>query len=301
MSVYNGENNLNASIESILKQTFKDFEFIIIDDGSTDNSLQIISEYASFDKRIAIIQHENLGLTKSLNIGIKKAKGTYIARQDADDISEINRFELQAKYLDQHENVILVGCDYNVIGDDDKHLVTIFSSEIKSIEKKLRRTNPFCHGSIMFKRLIDGCPVHYNNYYVRSQDYDLICRMTDYGSIEILSEVLYNWRFSSTGIHVSKVNFYGETARNNYLNRLINRPELFPEPERNEILPTYSNTWLMWSLGIRYLSGYKRIDARKCFLKVLQNYNFCSKDYIKCITYIFATFLPKPFLKILRQ
>ena len=97
MTVYNEENYLKAAIESILNQTFKDFEFIIIDDGSTDKSSKIIESYK--DPRIIFYQSENRGMVYQFNFGIKQASASIIARMDADDIAEINRFELQYKFL----------------------------------------------------------------------------------------------------------------------------------------------------------------------------------------------------------
>ncbi len=108
MSVYNGEKYLREAIDSILNQTFKDFEFLIIDDGSTDSSADIIRSYTDF--RIRLIQNEkNIGLTRSLNKGLKLAKGEYIARMDVDDISLPIRFEKQVSFLDKYEDVKLVG------------------------------------------------------------------------------------------------------------------------------------------------------------------------------------------------
>ncbi len=95
MAVYNGESYLSQAIESILKQTYQDFEFIIINDGSKDHTWEIIQHYKSQDSRIISIFQENIGLTKSLNKGIQVAKGQYIVRQDADDISYLNRLNLQ--------------------------------------------------------------------------------------------------------------------------------------------------------------------------------------------------------------
>ncbi|HIP11775.1 MAG TPA: glycosyltransferase family 2 protein, partial [Arcobacter sp.] len=95
LSVYNGEKYLDEAIESILNQTYQDFEFIIINDGSTDKSLEIIEKYKKEDNRIVVISRENKGLIYSLNEGISQAKGKYIARMDADDISLATRFEEQ--------------------------------------------------------------------------------------------------------------------------------------------------------------------------------------------------------------
>jgi glycosyltransferase involved in cell wall biosynthesis len=102
MSVYNGESHLGEAVEGILKQTFTDFEFIIVDDGSTDSTWSILSEYATRDKRIVLLQNKNnIGLAQSLNKGLAMARGEYIARQDADDISLSVRFANQVEYLDK--------------------------------------------------------------------------------------------------------------------------------------------------------------------------------------------------------
>ena len=111
LSVYNGERYLRESIESILNQTFTDFEFLIINDGSTDDSRRIISSYD--DPRIQLIDNEqNIGLSQSLNKGLKLARGTYIARQDADDISEPERLAKQVSYMDRNPHIALLGSWY---------------------------------------------------------------------------------------------------------------------------------------------------------------------------------------------
>ena len=101
MSVFNGGIFLKESIESIINQSFKDLEFIIINDGSTDDSEIIIKEFAKLDSRIIQLNQKNMGLTRSLNRGIKVASGKYIARQDADDISMPNRFNKQLFWLEK--------------------------------------------------------------------------------------------------------------------------------------------------------------------------------------------------------
>src|SRR6478609_8869067 len=109
MSVYNGARYLKEAVDSILGQTFTDFEFLIVDDCSNDNSPHILKEYAEKDKRIRLIANEfNLGLTKNLNKMITESKGEYLARFDCDDVSLPNRFAAQVNYLDEHKNVALV-------------------------------------------------------------------------------------------------------------------------------------------------------------------------------------------------
>src|SRR5690349_3095432 len=99
MTVYNGQRYLSAAVESVLEQTYTNFEFVIIDDGSNDSSPAILERYAKQDCRIRILTRSNKGLTKSLNEGLQHVRGRYLARMDADDISLPNRFEKQVKYL----------------------------------------------------------------------------------------------------------------------------------------------------------------------------------------------------------
>ena len=101
MNCFNGEKYLREAIESILNQTYKDFEFLINDDGSTDQTLSIIQEYAKKDQRIVPLTQENIGLTKSLNKCICMAQGKYVARMDADDVSLPHRFETQLPWLEE--------------------------------------------------------------------------------------------------------------------------------------------------------------------------------------------------------
>ena len=179
MPVYNGEQFLDKSIKSILDQTFNNFEYIIINDGSTDDSLKIIESYE--DSRIKIINFsKNMGITAALNNGLNVAKGDYIARQDQDDISNPDRFMLQVEYLENND-VDLVDANFIFIDENDKY--------IQDYEK--RYFNPdetlshlffyeLVHASIMCKRLIF---TKYNIQYRKrpTEDYDLFIRLAKAG------------------------------------------------------------------------------------------------------------------------
>ena len=151
MSVYNGEKYLREAVNSILNQTFKDFEFIIINDGSTDGTREILESYN--DPRIILIHKGNMGLTQSLNKGIALAKGKYIARQDADDISLPERLEKQIEFLERNEKVALLGTAIEIIDEIGNYLQTIKPpTDDSSIRKGIKQNNYFCHGSVIFKR-----------------------------------------------------------------------------------------------------------------------------------------------------
>ena len=121
MSVYNAENFLSLAIESILNQTYKNFEFLIIDDGSSDKTLEIIKSYND-DRIKLVVNEENKGLAFSLNLGMKLARGKYVARMDADDISHPKRLAKQVKYLEKHSDISILGTWAQLIDEKGKHI-----------------------------------------------------------------------------------------------------------------------------------------------------------------------------------
>ena len=136
MPVFNAGDFLVAAIESILKQTYKNFEFVIVDDGSIDNSWKIISKFANKDRRIKILKNkENLGIAKTMNEAIKKAKGQFIARMDADDIALSKRLEKQVEFLLNNPDTGVLGSQMFEI--NDKNIVTAVRKE-----PSIKRTFP---------------------------------------------------------------------------------------------------------------------------------------------------------------
>ena len=133
LSVFNGEKWLKYSIESILNQSFRDFEFLIINDGSIDSTKKILEQYAKDDSRIRLIHQSNKGLTYSLNYGIKLAKGKWIARIDCDDIASPERLKRQYEFA-LRTNSLLVGCQSKLISDSGRFLGY---NKIPTSEKKL--------------------------------------------------------------------------------------------------------------------------------------------------------------------
>lgn len=199
MSVYNGERYLKEAMDSVLRQTFKDFEFIIINDGSTDNSKEIIESYK--DERIILINQKNMGLVKSLNTGILHANGKYIARQDADDVSVPDRFQKQIKFLEKRIDIVLVGSSMMVMDEASRiihtHHVLLNNAELK---QELLVRSPFAHGSVMFAREEAIAAGLYNEEGWPAEDYDLWVRLAVYGKYANINEPLYVYRENSAGI-----------------------------------------------------------------------------------------------------
>jgi glycosyltransferase involved in cell wall biosynthesis len=196
MSVYNGEKYLREAIDSILGQTFKDFEYLIIDDGSTDSSSDIIRSYT--DSRIRLIRNEkNIGLTGSLNKGLKLAKGEYIARMDADDISLPERLEREVAIAGAHPEITVVTTGFanfvNSFREDNRDSVNKGGTdEIEWIGfEDLLEGNKIFHGSVLFKRRdvldIGG----YDERLPKAQDYDLWLRVSRKVEIIKLKRILF--------------------------------------------------------------------------------------------------------------
>ncbi len=196
MSVYNGHPFLNQAIESILKQNFTDFEFIIVDDCSSDSSLKIISNYRELDSRIRIITNEqNYGPMKSANIGIKEARGEYIARIDSDDISYPKRLSSQVDFLDKNLDFGLVGSWGDIINSDNTVLRQIkMIVESDDIKNKLIKYNPFFHSAIMFrKEIVDNIGL-YDEGFRLAGDYEFYFRVIEKYKVANLPESLIAYR-----------------------------------------------------------------------------------------------------------
>ena len=178
MSVYNNEKTISASIMSILNQTYEDFEFLIIDDFSTDGSLEIIEEFQAIDSRIKIYKNkENLGLTKSLNFLIDKSSFNYIARQDGDDKSKKNRLKTQINYL---SNKNYDFCVTRAEISKTKRKIPKFSIFFPS-KLVVKYKNPFIHGSLMIKKETLLNIGSYNEKYYYAQDYKLFWDLLNQG------------------------------------------------------------------------------------------------------------------------
>jgi len=199
MGVYNDEEYVSMAIESVLQQELTDFEFIIIDDGSTDRTPDIIEGFD--DGRIRVLENEeNIGLTASLNRGLEEARGEYIARQDADDKSIIGRFRKQVNFLDSNPEIAMVGSAAKLIDESGEHLDTRRVLCQPTFEN-IYHTNRFIHGSVMMRRSVLEEVGGYDEFYRYGQDYDLWLRLAQRWKLANLSEPLYCLRLHDESVY----------------------------------------------------------------------------------------------------
>jgi glycosyltransferase involved in cell wall biosynthesis len=196
MSCYNAEDWLAEAIGSVLAQTYRNFEFILVNDGSTDNTLNLIQEYGKIDSRIKIITKDNSGLSDSLNVGIAQARGVWTARLDADDICELTRLEKQLAFVQAEPQTVLLGTDFLEIDANGSalkaHRYPAGDKELKYNLKRCLRFFP--HSSAFYRTAIVQSIGGYNKEYVNAQDWDLWLRLSENGRLACLNEPLVRIR-----------------------------------------------------------------------------------------------------------
>ncbi|WP_417238825.1 glycosyltransferase family 2 protein [Bizionia sp.] len=220
MPVYNCEAYVGEAIDSILGQSFTDFECLIIDDASTDKTVSIVKGYS--DSRIKFIRKpENTGYTNSLNYGLTIAQGEYIARMDGDDISLPERFAKQVTFMDAYPEVVACGTTYSIIGSGIIKKVPINHGDIKV---QLLQKTCFGHPTVMLRKAVfEKFKVAYNSDREPAEDYDLWVRLLKYGKLANLPEVLLSYRVHDGQVSVKNIkkkfdNYY--IIKKNILNYL---------------------------------------------------------------------------------
>ena len=197
MSVYNGERFIREAVDSILAQTFDDFEFIIIEDGSTDGTSDILGSYS--DPRIHVIRQANEGLTASLCTGLELARGEFFARQDADDISAPTRLKRQVGFLERNPQIVAVGTGCAEIDEQGLSLrPKDLALDDRGCKEKLAVASPIVHGSAMIRTRVLREAGGYRTQFRLGQDRDMWLRLSERGMLANLAEQLYLWRVNPT-------------------------------------------------------------------------------------------------------
>lgn len=202
MPVYNAEKFLREAIDSILRQTYENFELIIINDGSSDNSQQIIDRYAKWDNRIVSFQQANRGVVYTANKAIKMARGEYIARMDADDISLPDRLMQQVKILDNNPKTVLVCSSFEVFDETGtfryRDIVPPSNSDLK---RALYLRNPIANGSTLIRKRSLVAAGLFEDIF--AEDFNMWMKLAKLGDFEGTGTVLYRWRMNPDGLTLS--------------------------------------------------------------------------------------------------
>ncbi len=205
MPAYNAAHYVSDAIGSVLNQSYKNFEFIIVDDASTDNTMAIIQDFRKKDVRIVIIRNKkNVGVTKSLNEAIKRARGVYIIRMDADDWAYSDRFKFQIQLMERHPDVVVSGSYIEVCDSNLKtQYIRKYRLDDASIRKHLFLYSPFAHPATIWRARIlkKEC---YDDRIGICQDYELYFRMGKHGKFMNLDKLLLKLRIHDQSVSVIK-------------------------------------------------------------------------------------------------
>lgn len=290
MSVYNGDQHLAETIESILNQTFSDFEFIIVDDGSIDRSALIVESY--HDTRIKFLKRPNLGLFSSLNYGIKESKGEYIARMDADDVALPYRLEYQLAYLKSNSACALLSGHTEFIDRDGR---TLYISKVPLQDDDIKRGLPFSckivHPACMFQRDHFLKTTGYLEQYSNSAFEVLLWnQLSQLGPFANLDHVLIKYRIrpgSLTGI-----TRFAARRKRMILQKLLNNQPLSERDARflsklQTESPGDGEARYLWRLGLIY-RGLNNYPAAKTYLRQSLHLKFRLTTLYHYMTILFA-------------
>jgi glycosyltransferase involved in cell wall biosynthesis len=305
MPTLNAEKFVAEAVESILGQTFTDFEFIIINDGSTDRTAEILETYRARDSRIRVYHQSNAGGAAAMNWGCQLARGQYVARMDADDVSLPPRLAMQVAYLERHPEVRLCGTWMHTFADSTQRLVSYPTDPDVALCSLLFRM-PFVGGSIVFDRtLYSQQGIHYSSGVGATDDYLFIVECAKYGRIASLPEVLYRYRSHPAQVTKTQREQQHRFAR---LIRLRQLEDLGLRVSESEIsVHEAISTWEMqgdrqwvkqaedWLVKLQTTNLAKRRYPTNKFAQVLADYWFavCTRNSVLG-SWVYETFLASP-------
>lgn len=262
MPVFNAEQYLRQAVESVLGQTFANFEFLVYDDGSTDGSVGIMQEYAQRDSRIRFFPMEHAGHVTWLNAGLHEATGEFIGRMDADDVCVPQRFERQHAFLREHADVVVVGSDFLMIDEDGEALgIGRHETEDETLRKGLLAglLGEIAHPTSMMRRTAVLRAGGYRKRYETTEDLDLWFRLAEVGRLANIPQVLLQYRQHERSICYSE--WHRQKA---FVDEIVNDararnglPPLLGSVWTGNLNPYQRRvTWAWWALGF---GSYKAV------------------------------------------
>jgi glycosyltransferase involved in cell wall biosynthesis len=272
MPVYNAERDVAKAVQSILDQTYRDFEFLIVDDGSTDGSFEILKRYAKQDDRIRLISRPNSGIVGALNDGLAMARGQYIARMDGDDIALPHRFVQQLKMMEQNPKLVAVGSSWRPL-DAAAHLGKSHPviEKPEAIERALLLGNGIAllHPTVLMLRdaveKIGGYRLHASKQH---EDLDLYLRLSTVGLLGNSRKVLLYWRK-----HESSITAQAARSRQAFLD--VEDILCQAHQERGTNLPVdWEYHPQRWSpLQSNLLAGWRSLKNRERIMAIQHGFN----------------------------
>jgi len=275
---------LEEAIKSVLNQTYSNFEFLIINDGSTDGTTKVLSEQKKLDKRIKLIIHKvNKGLVYSLNEGIKEARGQYIARMDADDLSYPNRLREQLSYMNNHQDCDVCGTWAKAINENGRQIFDMKAPTGSVLKYNFWKPSPLIHPSICIKKSVIS-KYKFSAKFPRAEDYELWLRMGKAGiKMNNIPKYLLKYRINSNGISKSNQSEQKESSLNAFnanFNVEISLKQFLSLSSLKFEMGCLDRLKLLWRVknNIRYPTWFMLIDnfhygVRRLFFAIMPSLN----------------------------
>jgi glycosyltransferase involved in cell wall biosynthesis len=291
--VYNGEAFLDETVQAVLDQTFKNFELILVNDGSTDHSWEMMKKYAKKDKRVILLKNpQNMGPIHTRNNGIRIARGKYLAILDADDVCLPRRFEIQYNYLETHPKIFMVGGSAIVINEKgDKVGVFLRYNNPDKIAKKMAKLNCMIHTSIMYR---NEKGLFYRPRFLVSDDYDFMLRAISSGKkVTNLPVFLIKYRVNQNSVTFVRKNqfYFFQKAREFHQQRLRTGRDdyesLQPPEGKISVNPDESK------LRIAIIAEFQDSQGRKVRRDITEYFKKCGFNYLFLVYYVLSFFSPR--------
>ncbi len=287
ITCYNVERFVKYAIESVLSQSYKDFQLVVLDDGSTDRTLKILEYYSSIDKRVNVYKNKkNMGLSYSRNCMFDYCDSEYIAILDADDMMPMDRLELEVKYLDENPDVIAVGGAMQFIDEDGE-----FSNNVKFAPKTRGRNmarlivdNPFYNGTMMIRTsVLNGHNIKYDDRFNLIEDYKFWSDLIIFGKIVNINHIFLYYRRRSDS---STANCFKQRGRTSELYDIIHLnyishicKDVLSEKEKKIYLEETKKIVFGERTSSFLIRIYKAFQLQKVFLKICNNCQYADEEF----------------------
>lgn len=299
MTVYNDQRFLPFAIDSIIAQSFADFELVIVNDGSTDQSERILQEYAARDSRMKVVTQDNAGTTAAANRGLDLARGRYVARLDSDDVSYPHRLQTEVQFMEANRNIALVGGGSDII-DIDGHIVGTRNIRTANPQRAILHRNIYQQSDVMFRLDVVRHLGGYREKFKNAEEYDLWLRISEVADIAKLNVVLGQWRLNGGGYTLSRrqeqrteFRRIKEFARQRRLDGMDGYADYVPAPPKKHRQDIGPADYALVVGGFLLAAG-RMPEARGQFEKFLQE-----RNNLKVRLLLLMTFAPKRFVFML--
>jgi glycosyltransferase involved in cell wall biosynthesis len=295
MPVFNSSKYVAQAVDSILNQSFRDFEFVIVDDGSSDGSPQILDHYASLDQRVRIVHQPNSGITVALTNGFEESRGEFLARMDSDDVAEPTRLEKQLTFIKSNPELVLVGTSSIYIDPSgrevDRPNVPSDHNQMDSWHASGMGT-ALGHPTAMIRRTAFVTVGGYRQEFEPAEDLDLWLRLAEVGQIANVPEALVRYRIHPESVSQQRRKAQSQAVWRAVRSAAIRRSTIISDKQFTELGEDGQTSWISLALDLGYSRtafrwAIRRLTKRPCLRRVKQLFKVLCGRHLKEVLFVY--------------